>query len=101
VKRPERIRVLGKRYRFEWKDKILDEKGRPLNGQADCDGLLIEILNSLPLDTEQDIVLHEVLHVVEGQMGLNVEDTVIERLATGMLSVLKDNPALVAYLRKK
>lgn len=97
MKRPERIRVLGKRYSINWVEKIDGD----LNGQADCDGLEIKVVDSLKLDTEQDILLHEVLHAVEGQMGLDVEDTVIERLATGLLAVLKDNPSFVTYLRRK
>ena len=101
MKRPERLRIIGKRYTVKWLDEVLDEEGKPLNGQADCDGLVIEMNNSLAIDTEQDILLHEVLHAVEGQMGLDVEDTVIERLATGLLAVLKDNPSLIRYLAAK
>lgn len=101
MKRPERIRVMGKRWTVQWKDEVRDEKGKILNGQADSDALVIEMCNKLALETEQDILLHEVLHAVEGQMGLDVKDTVIERLATGLLAVFKDNPGLMAYLRKK
>lgn len=97
MKRPERIRILGKRYTITWATKM--EEG--LNGLTDCDGLEITVVDNLKLDTEQDILLHEVLHAVEGQMGLDVEDTVIERLATGLLAVLKDNPRLITYLRRK
>ena len=96
MKRPERLRILGKRFIVNWVDDL-----NGLNGLADCDGLEISVVKSLKLDTEQDILLHEVLHAVEGQMGLDVEDTVIERLATGLLAVLKDNPNLMSYLRRK
>jgi hypothetical protein len=96
MKRPERLRILGKRFVVHW----VEELGG-LNGEADCDGLEISVVKSLKLDTEQDILLHEVLHAVEGQMGLDLEDTVIERLATGLLAVIKDNPGFVSYLRRK
>jgi len=95
VKRPERLRILGKRFSVQWVDDL-----DGLNGQADCDGLEIKVVNTLKLETEQDILLHEVLHAVEGQMGLDVEDTVIERLATGLLAVIKDNPGLLRYLKR-
>ena len=97
LKRPAKVRVLGKPYVIQWVDKV----GDGLNGLTDCDGLEISVLDCLKLETEQDILLHEVLHAVEAQMGLDLEDTIIERLATGLLAVLKDNPTLITYLRRK
>ena len=99
--RPERLKIIGKRFTVRWVDKVTDENGKLLNGLADSDGLDIQINKNLALETEQDILLHEVLHAVEGQMGLDLQDTIIERLATGLLAVLKDNPRLVSYLRRK
>ena len=99
--RPAHIRILGKRYSITWQPKVSGDDGKPLNGLTDCDGLEIQMVDSLKLETEQDMLLHEVLHAVEGQMGLDVEDTVIERLATGLLAVIKDNPRFTSYLRRR
>ena len=59
----------------------------------------LRALQGQPLATEQDTVLHEVLHVVEEYAGLDVAEEVVEKFATGLLAVLKDNPALASYLR--
>jgi hypothetical protein len=46
-------------------------------------------------------LLHEVLHAVDEAMGLKLKEYQVKGAATGLLAVLKRNPALVAYLRKK
>jgi hypothetical protein len=97
LKRPEKVRVLGKPYKVNWVPKV----GDGLNGDADSDALEIKVVDGLKLETEQDVLLHEVLHSVEAQMGLDLEETVIERMATGLLAVIKDNPGFVSYLRRR
>ena len=98
--KPDRLRILGKPYKVEWPASI-DHDGEQVNGLADPDAQTIQVCNGLPLETSQDKLLHEVMHCVEASMDLELEDTVIERLATGLLAVIKDNPGFVAYLRKK
>jgi hypothetical protein len=98
--RPTSIKILGKPYSIEWPKAIVHD-GDEVNGLADPDAQQIQVVNGLPLETSQDKLLHEVMHCVEASMDLDLEDTVIERLATGLLAVLKDNPKFVAYLRKK
>ncbi len=38
---------------------------------------------------------------IEASFDLDLEDTVIERLSTGLLAVIKDNPRFIAYLRRR
>ena len=98
MKRPARVRVLGKRITIHYvaaDDKNLDGA----LGISDPEQQRIFILDGLPLENEQDTVLHEVLHIVEGSMGLDLDDIVIQKLATGLLAVIKDSPGFVAYLR--
>ena len=105
--RPHRIRVIGKVITVHYVptgDVLLrddPEDAHPGMGRSDTDKQLIAVQEGLPLATEQDTVLHEVLHTVEAFMGLDVEEEVIEKLATGLLGVLKDNPKLVTYLRAR
>lgn len=100
MSRPERIKILGKPYKIAWPESITHD-GDEVNGLADPDAQKIEVVDGLPLETSQDKLLHEVMHCVEASMDLDLEDTVIERLATGLLAVLKDNPKFVTYLRRK
>ena len=97
--RPTSIKIIGKPFKIEWPDRI-EHEGDELNGLADADGQHIQVVGSLPLETAQDKLLHEVMHCIEASFDLDLEDTVIERLATGLLAVIKDNPRFVTYLRR-
>jgi hypothetical protein len=99
MKRPERIRVLGKRFDVKFAgDTIL---AQDLNGECDSDRQLILVREGQPLESEQDTVLHEILHAIDEAMGLKMKEAQVKGAATGLLAVMKDNPALVAYLKKK
>ena len=99
MKRPAKVKIIGKTYKIDWPDAISD--GDDLNGLADPDKLHIQVIGTLTLEVAQDRLLHEVMHCIESAMDLDLEDTVIERLSTGLLAVLKDNPTFVSYLRKR
>lgn len=106
MKRPLRVRVLGKQYDLAYvppdSPKLMDGEDA-LVGQCDSEKQRILIAEGQPLESEQDTVLHEVLHAVDFAMS-GVEDApeaVIRRLATGFLAVIKDNPSFVKYLSTK
>jgi hypothetical protein len=99
VKRPERIEVIGKRFSVEYPTGAPLDEG--LNGECDTDKQKILVRDGQPLESEQDTLLHEVLHAVDEAMGLKLKEYQVKGAATGLLAVLKRNPALVAYLRKK
>lgn len=73
----------------------------PGMGRSDGMRQTIAVEDGLPLATEQDTVLHEVLHIVEEYMGMDLDEEIVEKFATGFLAVMKDNPSLVTYLRVK
>jgi hypothetical protein len=107
VKRPARISVIGKVHTVHYVpagDPMLrdhPDDPEPGVGRHDRNRLLIAIEEGQALANEQDTLLHEVLHAVETAMGLDVDEEVVEKFATGLLSVLKDNPGFVTYLRTK
>jgi hypothetical protein len=102
VKRPARVRILGKPFAVSYLPA-----GTPpleLDDVGDCQPDLqkITVLDGLPLETEQDATLHEILHAIDAAMTDEITgEEVINRLATGLLAVIKDNPRLVSYLRMK
>lgn len=100
MKRPERVRVLGKQVHYRYVETI-EHEGEELNGLADYDNQDVQIREGMPLETEQEKVLHETLHLIECAMEMDLEDEVIARFANGLLAVLKDNPSFVTYLRRK
>lgn len=104
MKRPARLRILGKQFKVLYEKHGERALAEGEYGECDLDKQLIAILDEQPLDSEQDTVLHEVLHAVDGAMIDEVDtadDKIIRRLATGLLAVLKDNPGLASYLRQK
>ena len=107
MKRPAKIRVMGKVVTIHYvpagdillRDNADDQ--HPGMGRSDGGKQLIAIEEGQPLATEQDTLLHEALHIIEEYMGMDVPEEVVEKFATGLLAVLKDNPVLVSYLRVK
>ena len=103
--RPARVRVLGKPIGFKYVpagDALLRDSPddhSPGVGRADADRQLVAIEDGMPLEQEQDAVLHEILHVIEDFMSIRVSEKAVRSLATGLLAVVKDNPGLLEYLR--
>lgn len=101
MKRPARIRVLGKPFTISYVpagDPRLPETER---GNSEWNKQAIVIEDNMPHEMEQDTALHEVLHMVEQSMDLDLEETAITRLASGLLAVIKENPSFVRYLATK
>jgi hypothetical protein len=96
MKRPERIRVLGKAFKVT--NGPLEDN---LNGECDTDKQTLAVRDGQPLESEQDTLLHEVIHAIDEAMGLKMKEAQVKGCATGLLAVMKDNPGLMAYLRKK
>jgi len=97
MKLPESIWVFG----FDWDvmevrsfDPILD------GGRGICilDAQQIFIADNLTPQLERETVLHEILHVCEDAVGLDLEEQVVTRLSRALFATLKDNPDLRAYL---
>lgn len=76
-----------------------DDDAEPGLGRSDGLTQSIAVEEGQPLAQEQDCVLHEVLHHVEYGMKMDVPEEIVEKFATGLLAVLKDNPRLASYLR--
>ena len=103
MKRPANVRILGKRFTVRWipNSEGIEFEGEACNGLSDFDGQEILILEGLPLETEQEKVLHETLHMIEASMGMENDEEVVDRFTKGLLASLKDNPSLVRYLATK
>lgn len=107
VKRPSRIRIIGKVHTVHYVpagDVMLRDgpaDASPGSGRHDHEKQVIAVEDGQPLGNEQDTILHEVLHAVESAMGMDVAEEVVEKFATGLLAVLKDNSSLVTYLRAR
>jgi hypothetical protein len=104
VKRPARIRIVGKAHEVAYVPgghPELKEGEDVLTGCINHDRQTVFVEDGQPLEAEQDTLLHEVFHGVERAMDLDLEETAIRRMATGFLAVIKDNPSFLRYLAQK
>ncbi len=108
MKRPERIKIIGKVYRV----RVVTDGANDFQvgdyGCCDNDSLVLTIVAGRSLGNDQDTLLHEIIHAVAFQMGVDGainkregEERWVQALATGLLAVMKDNAGLVSYLRSK
>lgn len=97
--KPKSVRIIGKTYSIVWTD------GKPLDeddvGEFDPANQRIAIKNGQPKEQEQDTLLHEILHGIDQEMNLKMKEAQVHGMATGLLAVIKDNPRLVGFLRRK
>lgn len=89
---PTEIKIVGKVYRVE---KIED---LPDQGNCNNQKLQIMIQNGNALQQEQDTVLHEVLHAIDYSVQAKMNERQITVMASGLLSVMQENPQLMGYL---
>ena len=96
---PRTVRIIGKTYRIKY------VSGKPLEeddlGEFDPAKQSITIRRGQPLEQEQDTLLHECLHAISSELDLSLTEKQVRPLATTWLGMLKDNPAFIAYLRRK
>ena len=96
MRAPASVRVLGRNY------KLTYETDAARFGYCD---LKIGVINVSPDQDEfslRDTLLHECLHAVLYQQGsthaYKLEESFVRPLATGIMALFQDNPALVKTL---
>jgi hypothetical protein len=103
--RPLRLEILGKWFGVAYiNPDHVAWKGEDLAGRVDPDRQRILIREGQPLESEQDTVLHEVIHAVDaamsGEEDQELDEAQVTRLATGLLAVFKRNPGFTKWLLK-
>jgi hypothetical protein len=105
--RPAKIKILGKPFAVSFVPadhiglKDGPDDGEPGDGRQDTSKQEIYVRDGQPLETEQDTVLHEVIHSVEETLDMGLTEDQVTKLATVLLAVVKDNPSFVRYLASK
>lgn len=102
---PKKVKVLSKTYSIIVDEHIWNE-GTGASGLCKPWKTQIHVAKGeLNEQQERDTVLHEVMHAIFSEMGLttdfkeeNEEEKIVRCMATGLLAVLRENPALVKYL---
>jgi len=99
MKRPEKVRILGKTYLIKYvsaEPLAADEMG-----ECEPDAQTICIREAQSLQSEQDTLLHECLHALENLLSLKLRHDDVVRITTGIHALLRDNPHLIAYLKRR
>lgn len=107
-KLPSKIKIGPRHYSVKQTPtdhlKSEEKAGQRLWGYIDTNEMRIVMDPSLSPARTKEILIHECLHgIISNTGGLTTndsetEDGVINRLQTGLLALLQDNPTLVKYL---
>ncbi len=102
IKRPERIKIISKRFTVNYVPGGHAGLGDPDN-KGMCDSLNQEIFveEGMKFDTQKETVLHETLHAISDEMGLELSEAQVDGGAKGILAVLMDNPSFAKFLLTK
>ena len=98
MKRPERVKVLGRRFVIAYTKDTLEDGSM---GECDVAGHKVTIREGLEPDIERTIIIHEFFHVISDLMGLNLSEKQVEGLETGWYALVRDNPGLARYLMRR
>jgi hypothetical protein len=101
---PAEIVVLGHRYHFRVEEDPERTLGRGDTGHAlgltdlNRGKIIIRGGGEQAEDAARDTMLHEVIHVVNFLLQLDMDEATVGRLSTGLLDTLRRNPELVAAI---
>ena len=96
MKRPERIRLMGKRWSVSYGEMPKDELG-----ECDLENQAIKLKDGLKPEQEQSTLLHECIHAISDSLGLGLTEKQVQGLETGLFDLNNGNPQLFSYLKKK
>lgn len=89
---PRNIRVFGKNHEIIYSD-TMTELG--LTDYHSCRVIIKE--GQLPVE-EADTVLHEIIHVIDYTMDLEMTEHQVRSIATGLIGVFQDNPLFAQWI---
>lgn len=108
---PKGLLVGARRYTVICSQAGIDsesvERGEELHGVTNTSTMRVTLNPKNSADRQRDTLLHEALHTVLDLVGLNqdlgaeMEERVVNRLAPALLDLLRRNPRLVDYLMEK
>ena len=78
--------------------ELWTSSGKDLLGQCVYEEAAIAIRAGMTPQRQAQVLFHELVHAVDGDAQLNLTEANVAALANGLLSVLRDNPELTAFL---
>ena len=96
---------LPKKIRISYADYPVSAMQLPhILGDIQYNPKSIQLHNTLEVDTEAEVLLHEILHGVYYHKSLDIgdcEERVVNSLADGLIQVFKDNKGLFDYFKDR
>jgi len=98
--RPTIMRLNGIKWRIRFmsKTELYADSGDTLLGQSKHTDAELQVRSDMPHDRERLILWHEIFHAVENEAGFEFTEGQVRTMAAGLFAVLRDNPALTAWL---
>ena len=95
MKIPDKIKIGGIEYKIEFIDEIKDD----IHTSEYIVRVLfreqkIKILNSYPIEKKFRVMLHEIIHVLDEDYKMEINEENLCRLEAGLYQVLNDNNLL-------
>jgi len=95
------LKIISKYYKVKYIDAMNDKlDGGSTSGKINSRSAVIYIANDLSNGGTAQILLHEVIHGIEYELGdvFELDETHVSLLAPMLMAVLKDNPKLVKLI---
>ena len=102
MKRPERVKIVSKRFTITYPAEGTHAE-LPQDQMGACNHTAQKILieDGLEYDTEKEVVLHEILHAIDHEMATNLTEEQVDSMGRGIIATLMDNPGFAKYLIAK
>jgi len=94
MKIPKKVKIGGKTYTVSMKKAAKDaHELYILENRAEVwyKEQKILIYDDMNTETKEEVLLHEIIHAINDNMYLGLDEETTQRLATGFYQVLKDN----------
>ena len=100
IRPPKKMMILNLPYKVKFVEQT-ERDAADAYGWCDYDNQTIVVCKAIPKEAMADTFLHECLHAVAHAMDVNwrKEEQVARRLATGLCTLWKQNPAAFRWWR--
>ena len=94
------IKILSSKYRLFF-TRNLKDKNSKLYGKASLDHAKIKIFDAYPAMRQNQTIVHEVLHAITDEVGIELPEMTIEKMGGGFYAFLIDNKKLIRKILKE
>lgn len=91
------LKIYGMKVKVEYSDP--SDWGVGAMGRVNCKTAKISIAKDMPEDIMACTLLHEIFHFIDDSNNLELTETQITSLSTGLFGCLRDNPELIEKIK--